>query len=407
MGILERLFKRREVQRSKLIQEPVYGFSSYSGDAYSSDVFREGVDAIARNAAKLKGAHVVTYADQQRKTGEAKLNRLLQVRPNRFMSAYDFIYKLVTRLYLYNNAFAYIDRDDNGNVRGLYPITASRVNILSDGEGSLFCGFMLRTGREVVLPYDDVVHLRRFYNDGDILGEDNSAIIPGIELAQTQNEGIIQGIKAGAKIRGILSFTQILSAPKLKEEKEAFIADYLSMDNEGGIVAVDQKMDYKPLDHKPVILDAEQAKQIRQKIFSYLGISEPIVDSSYNEDQYSAFYESVLEPIAIALSQEFTSKLFNEREQAYGNSIVFESSHLQFTSNSTKVELISKLAPYGLLTINQALAVLALPSVPDGDRRLQALNVIDQSIASQYQLGRIDNRLKGKDQGGGKDGKET
>lgn len=397
MGILERLFKRREVQRSKLIQEPVYGFSSFSGDAYSSDVYREGVDAIARNASKLKGAHVVNYGDQQRKSGDAKLNRLLQVRPNRYMSAYDFVYKLITRLYLYNNAFAYLDRDSNGNVRAIYPITASRVNILSDGEGSLFCGFMLRTGREVTLPYDDVVHLRRFYNDGEILGEDNSAIIPGIELAQTQNEGIIQGIKAGAKIRGILSFTQILSPERLKNEKEAFISDYLSMDNEGGIVAVDQKMDYKPLDHKPVILDAEQAKQIRQKIFSYLGISEAIVNADYTEDQYSAFYESVLEPISIALSQEFTAKVFNEREQSFGNSIVFESSHLQFTSNKTKVELISKLAPYGLLTINQALAVLALPSVPDGDRRMQALNVIDQALASEYQIGRVDNRLKGND----------
>ena len=397
MGVLERLFKRREVQRSKLIQEPVYGFSSFSGDAYSSDVYREGVDAIARNASKLKGAHVVNYGDQQRKSGDAKLNKLLQVRPNRFMSAFDFMYKLITRLYLYNNAFAYLDRDSNGNVRAIYPITASRVNILSDGEGSLFCGFMLRTGREVTLPYDDVVHLRRFYNDGEILGEDNSAIIPGIELAQTQNEGIIQGIKAGAKIRGILSFTQILSPERLKNEKEAFISDYLSMDNEGGIVAVDQKMDYKPLDHKPVILDAEQAKQIRQKIFSYLGISEAIVNADYTEDQYSAFYESVLEPISIALSQEFTAKVFNEREQSFGNSIVFESSHLQFTSNKTKVELISKLAPYGLLTINQALAVLALPSVPDGDRRMQALNVIDQALASEYQIGRVDNRLKGND----------
>jgi len=397
MGILDKLLKRRQVQSSKLIQEPVYGFSSYSGDAYSSDVYREGVDAIARNAAKLKGAHIVNYGDQQRKSGDAKLNRLLQVRPNRFMSSFDFVYKLITRLYLYNNAFAYLDRDGSGNVRAIYPITATRVNILSDGEGSLFCGFMLRTGRECVLPYDDVVHLRRFYNDGDILGEDNSAISPGIELAQTQNEGIIQSIKAGASIRGILSFTQILSPSKLKEEKQAFIDDYLSMSNEGGIVAVDNKMDYKPLESKPVLLDAEQTKQIRQKIFSYLGICEAIVNADYTEDQYSAFYESVLEPISIALSQEFTAKVFNEREQSFGNSIVFESSHLQFTSNKTKVELISKLAPYGLLTINQALAVLALPSVPDGDRRMQALNVIDQALASEYQIGRVDNRLKGND----------
>ena len=154
-------------------------------------------------------------------------------------------------------------------------------------------------------------------------------------------------------------------------------------------------MSYTPIDHKPVLLDADQAKEIKTKIYNYLGLTESIVNSSYTEDEYAAFYESTLEPIAIALSQEFTAKVFNDREQAFGNSIVFESGRLQFTSNKTKVSLIAQLAPYGLLTINQALEILNLPSVADGDKRLQALNMIDQSIATEYQLGKKpDNRLK-------------
>ena len=397
MSVLDRLFKRfKTVTKTELINEPVSGFSMYGGDAYSNDIFREAVDAIARNAGKLKGSHVITYADQKKESGDNKLNRLLQTRPNRYMSSYDFLYKLTTRLFLYNNAFAYLDRDERGTVRAIYPITATHVNILSDAAGSLFCGFMLRNGREVTLPYDDIIHLRRFFNESEILGEDNSAIASGIELAQTQNDGITSAIRAGATIRGILSFTQIMSPTKLKEEKDAFVKDYLELGNEGGVIATDQKMSYTPIDHKPVILDADQAKEIKTKIYNYLGITESIVNSSYTEDEYAAFYESTLEPIAIALSQEFTAKIFNDREQAFGNSIVFESGRLQFTSNKTKVSLIAQLAPYGLLTINQALEILNLPSVADGDKRLQALNMIDQSIATEYQLGKKpDNRLKG------------
>ena len=396
MSVLDRLFKRfKTVTKTELINEPVSGFSMYGGDAYSNDIFREAVDAIARNAGKLKGSHVVTYADQKKESGDNKLNRLLQTRPNRYMSSYDFLYKLTTRLFLYNNAFAYLDRDERGAVRAIYPITATHVNILSDAAGSLFCGFMLRNGREVTLPYDDIIHLRRFFNESEILGEDNSAIASGIELAQTQNDGITSAIRAGATIRGILSFTQIMSPTKLKEEKDAFVKDYLELGNEGGVIATDQKMSYTPIDHKPVILDADQAKEIKTKIYNYLGITESIVNSSYTEDEYAAFYESTLEPIAIALSQEFTAKIFNDREQAFGNSIVFESGRLQFTSNKTKVALIAQLAPYGLLTINQALDILNLPSVADGDKRLQALNMIDQSVATEYQLGKKpDNRLK-------------
>ena len=396
MSFLDRIFKRpKQITKAELISEPVHGFSMYAGDAYANDIFREAVDAIARNAGKLKGSHIVAYAGERHQSDDGKLNRLLQIRPNQYMSAYDFLYKMVTRLYLFNNSFAYLDRDELGNVKAIYPITATHVDIMSDPAGFLFCGFMLRDGKRVVLPYADIVHLRRFYNSNLVLGEDNAAIAPGLELAQTQNDGIINGIKAGAAIRGILSFSQILSPTKLKEEKDAFVKDYLALGNEGGVIATDQKMDYKPIDHKPVLLDADQAKEIKTKIYNYLGLTEAIVNSSYTEDEYAAFYESTLEPIAIALSQEFTAKVFTDREQAFGNSIVFESGRLQFTSNKTKVALIAQLSPYGLLTINQALEILNLPSVPDGDKRLQALNVIDSALAAEYQIGKpIDKRLK-------------
>ena len=39
--------------------------------------------------------------------------------------------------------------------------------------------------------------------------------------------------------------------------------------------------------------------------------------------------------------------------------------------------------------------ILNLPAVPDGDTRLQALNMIDSKLAAEYQLNRKpDNRLK-------------
>lgn len=397
MSFIDKWFKRTRYKsqaRNELVNEPITGFSTYSGNAYENDVFREGVDAIARNAAKLKGSHVIKYSDHERTDGDCKLNRLLQVRPNQYMSSYDFLYKFVTRLYLYNNAFAYIDKDDRGNVKAIYPITATHVNIMSDPTGSLFCGFMLKaTGREVILPYSDVIHLRRFYSESEVLGEDNAAISSGLELAQTDNEGITAALKAGASIRGILSYNQIMSPTKLKEEKAAFVDDYLKLNNDGGVIATDQKMTYTPIENKAVLLDAEQEKQIRAKIYNYLGISESIVNSTYTEDEFSAFFESVIEPLSIALSQEFTAKVFNAREQSYGNSIVFESGRLQFTSNKTKVSLIAQLAPLGLLTINEALEILNLPSVPDGDKRLQALNMIDQKVATEYQIGKKDKEV--------------
>ena len=49
--------------------------------------------------------------------------------------------------------------------------------------------------------------------------------------------------------------------------------------------------------------------------------------------------------------------------------------------------MIKELVPYGILTINQALEILNLPAVEDGDRRLQTLNVVNAQKADQYQIG--------------------
>lgn len=397
MGLLDRIFKKNRTQKRNietLINEQQGSFTQWSGDAYANDIYRGAVDAIARNCGKLKGSHVINYQDHKRVSGDCKLNRLLQVRPNPYMSAYDFIYKLVTHYYLNNNSFAYLERDEHGNVKAIYPITATYVEMLSDPLNNLYARFTFNSGKVVTFDYRDVIHLRRNFNNNDLLGDNNDALNPALELAHTQNEGIINGIKAGANIRGILTFTQIMSPTKLKEEKEAFINDYLQMNNDGGVIATDQKSQYTPIESKPVFLDASQAAAIQEKIYNYLGVSKNIVNSSYSEDDFSAFYESTIEPLALAMGLEFTSKIFNDREQAYGNAIIFESGRLQFTSNATKVNLIKELMPFGLLTVNQALEILNLPSVPDGDKRLQSLNYIDQATATAYQLAKASNTGK-------------
>ena len=390
MGLFDRLFNRKavpvKVQGETLINEQQGSFTVWNGDAYSNDIYRAGVDAIARNVAKLKGSHVIKYADHSKTAGECKLNRLLQVRPNDYMSAYDLLYKIATRYYLNNNAFALIDKDERGTVRGIYPITETYVEMLSDPQNRLYCRFTFSSGKTATFPYSDIIHLRRNFNSNELLGDSNAALAPALELAHTQNEGIISGIKAGANIRGILHFTQIMPPQKMKEEKDAFISDYLAMNNDGGVVATDQKSEYTPIESKPVLLSAEQANAISEKIYNYLGITKEIVNSSYTEEQFSAFYESTVEPFALALSLEFTAKIFNDREQAYGNAIIFDSGRMNYTSPQTKVNLIKELVPFGVLSINQALEILNLPPIEDGDRRLQSLNYVSATQADAYQM---------------------
>lgn len=389
MGIIDKIFKKKKDISSPSDIEVMNGsptrFTPFNGNAYESDIYRAAVDAIARNAAKLKAVHVVTISGQ-RKEGDNSLNRILQVRPNPYMTSYDMIYKLVTHYYLYNNAFAYLQKDDKGNLLGIYPLSPVNMEYLTDITDTLYCKFTFSGGKHFTIPFSEVFVMRRFFNSNDLLGDTNTAILPTLDLAHTQNQGMESSIKSSASIKGILKYNQVLSPENLKKEKEAFINDYLSISNNGGIAALDSKMEYIPLEVKGVSIDGEQISSIKQKIYDYLGVSEKIVNSTYNENEWAAFYESVIEPIGLQFSLELTDKLFTKREQAFGNSILMEANRLQFASNTTKTNILKELMPLGLFTINQALEILNLPSVENGDRRIQTLNVANTDIVDEYQL---------------------
>lgn len=378
----------QQLQKAEMLSSGTALFTPFSGDAYSSDIYRSAVDAIARNAAKLKGKHLIySKKENERFQGDQSLNRILQTRPNIYHSAYDLIYRLVTHYFLFNNAFAYLQKNDKGNLEAIWPLSPSNVEFLNDDTGRLFCHFLFANGYDVTLPYSDVFQIRRHFNSNDLLGDDNQAISPALDLAHNQNEGLDNAIKSGATIRGVLKYAGMLSDEKLKKAKADFEKDYLSAANNGGLAALDQKLDYEPIKDNPVTIDSDQMKAIKDKIYGYLGISENIVNSTYDEQEWNSFFSSVIEPLGLQMGLELTQKIFTKREQQFGNSIIFESNRLAYASNESKTNLLKELVPMGLLTTNQALEILNLPPVEDGNKRLQSLNYVNQDKADKYQLG--------------------
>lgn len=388
--ILENLFKKRKII-TKEINIQNGNFTAWGGNAYENDIYREAVDAIARNAGKLKGSYIIKSGNNKKPGNDARLTRLLQIAPNRYMNAYDYLYKITTHLYLYNNSFSLLDKDNKGNVVAIYPINCNNAQFLEDSNGNLFVKFFLDNGKQFISPYENIIHLRRNFNSNELLGDNNGALYSTLELAEAQAEGLTNAIKSSATIRGILKFENVLAPQLMKKQKDDFVKDYLSIENASGVVPIDNKMTYTPIQGSQNIIDGDQMREVKKKVFDYLGISESIVNSSYNEDEWGAFYESIIEPLAVQLSLEFTRKIFNEREIAFGNEIVFDSGRLLYSSNQTKVSMIQNLLPMGILTLNEAREIFNLAPVVDGDKRLQSLNYVDQEKANEYQLGGASN----------------
>jgi HK97 family phage portal protein len=364
-------------------------FSDFGDDPYTSDIVRSAIHAIASNAAKLKPKHI------RRLNGDVKhvngqLERLLTVRPNEFMSAYDFIYKVVTQRELYNNAFIFIKWDTStGLVSGLYPVNMSSVEVV-ESQDILFVKFQFPNGQKLTAPYSDFIHLRKFFNQNDMFGEANSkALLPTLDLIHTTDEGIINAVKSSAFLRGLIKFTNSMLKPEdIKKQRDDFVRDYMDVSNNGGIAALDAKAEYQELKNDPKMVDDKQMTTIEEKVYKYFNVNKKIVMSNYNEDEWDAFYENVIEPIAIQLSLETTYKIFSDREQGHGNEIIFEANRLQYASTKTKVSLIKELMPLGMLSKNEGRDIFNLSPIEGGEQHIQTLNVVNAAKADEYQVGK-------------------
>ena len=381
--------KQTEVTRTQLQMLNGYNaqFTTLNEGTYESKVARQCIDRIATHCAKLLPKHIKENVSNNIK---GDINFLLQNEPNPIMTKFDFIYKTISMLYTDSNAFVYIAKNKKGMITGFYPVLALNYNLLQDASGTIFLEFKFVNGQTYTLPYLELIHLRLFYNKNDIFGTGNKVLKTDLETAHTASEGIKNAIKTANNLKGIIKYTNsMLKEKDIKENKENFVNDFINLENESGIAALDAKAEFQEVNMKPITLDKEQLEQVNYNIFDYFGISEKIVRNNFNAVEWNAFFEGVIEPRAIQMSDAFTNKTFSYQARKEGHKIIFTANRLQYASLDSKINLIKVAGSYGLLTKDDGREILDMSPLggEEGKNIIQSLNNIDSSIANNYQGG--------------------
>lgn len=378
MGFIKNIFNRSpSVTRFELIEDRGNGFYSWNGTVFKSDIVRACIRPQARAIGKLVPQHIRdNKVDKTFTVNPEPYIRFLLEEPNPYMSGQVFQEKMATQLELNNNAFALLVRDENGYPVEMYNIPCVSAEALYDKQGLLYLRFTNRNGKTVTHPYSDIIHLRQDVNENDIFGESiRESLLPLMEVVSTTDQGIIKAIKNGGLIRWLLKFNQTLRPEDLKEQTKTFVENFLDVKNNVGAAGVDAKADAKQIDPKDYVPNAAVIDRTTQRIYSFLNTNDKIVQSKFTEDEWNAYYESKIEPIAMQLSNELTRKVFSRRERGFGNKIIYTSNNLQYASMCTKLGL-QAMVDRGAMTPNEWREVLNLPPVEDGDKPLRRLDTV-------------------------------
>ncbi len=382
MSFFTRLFnKAKQTIRNLTSWAEVGGFkamfSPFGRDANKSELVRSCVRALADQTAKA--TPTVSGNDNEAK----RLERMLKYRPNPYMNGKDFLYKVRTQYELTNTAFIVVMRDDLGKVQGLYPMPYQTIEAMKDPGGNLYVKFYTG-GNQYVFAWEDIIVLRKDYNENDITGDSNDPVLNTLDLINTSNQGIANAIKSTANLRGIVKSTKAMLDPKdQKEQGEQFVKDYLSLENEGGVAYLDNTMTFEPIKMEPAITNWATMREFRENLFRYFGVDDEIILSKASTEKMQVFYELRIEPFLIALSLELTSKIYTDREIAFGREVTYQSSAIQFMSMADKLALRPFLED-GAITPNTWCDIVGLPHVEGGDKPIRRLDTapIDQVAKS-------------------------
>ncbi len=126
--------KLEEVTTYKMVIDKGNGFFAWDGNVYQSDIVRSAIRPKARAIGKAVGKHIRRSLNKTGKqttqiNPEVYMKFLLQ-EPNPLMTGQLLQEKLATQLELNGNAFAYIQRDENGLPKAIYPIDTTQVSLL-------------------------------------------------------------------------------------------------------------------------------------------------------------------------------------------------------------------------------------------------------------------------------------
>lgn len=363
MGLFEKLFPQREREGAvrgyfQTLNSYQPKFNTFSGGIYEAQITRAAIHATATHASKLKPEI----------KGRDSLARLMQFRPNPWMSTSQFLYRTATILEVENNAFIVPLYDEMlTRIVGYYPIVPTQTEICNIS-GEPWLRYRFQTGQTALIELRKVGVLTKFQFKDDFFGSNNHALLPTIRLIDTQNQGIIEGVKNAASIRFLAKLGTATRPEDIDKERKRFVADNFAAENNGGVMMFDTKYsDVKQIDSKPFVADAEQMKTINESVYNYFGVNEKILRNEWDEATYTAFYEGKIEPFALQLGLAMTNMTFSDREIAFGDSIMFSANRLQYASSGSKLQVSQQLLDRGVLSRNEVREIWQLPSIDGGD----------------------------------------
>nr|DAN76509.1 MAG TPA: portal protein [Caudoviricetes sp.] len=343
-----------------------FPFLNFNESPYTLSAFHRCVELISSSVANLPIA--VLFIDKQGNKKQRNNHRLNVVFQNMLLSRFQFIHNLVKDVITSGNAFAYIHRDNGGNVKQITYMQPTEVQVVYNKQKGELYYQIPSISKQKIEPYD-MLHLAMNSKDG-IVGTSTLSLmnrtLKGAGYAEKTALNLFEN--NGQSPRGILTVESQLS-PKQREDIKSNWASNLSSN---GVCVLQGNMRYQSLSataNDQQLLESRKFHQ--EQICQFLGIPPQLLgmgEPKNIEELTNQFLTFTLQPIITLLEEEFTRKLFAPSEKNFR--IDLDENSMLRMSSSAKASYYSTLLQNGCLSINEVRNELGREAIKDGDKHI-------------------------------------
>ena len=364
MGLFEKIFPKTAVNQATnnyfttlTAYQP--RFTTFSGGIYEALLCRSAIHTFASHCSKLK---------IEVPKNDKGLKNILGMQPNPWQTTSQFLYRLATILETDTTAFIVPILDEEGRrIKGFYPVKAQSA-VIKEYMGQEFFEFSFPTGKRATIESKHVGVLTKYQYSDDFFGAGNRPLYPTIQMINTQDQGVVEGIKSSAAIRFMAILAGTFKKKTIAEARKEFVEGNLQ-NNDSGVMMFDEKYrDVKQITSTPLLVDDKQLQQIKNNIYTYFGTNEDVLMNKFDEKSWDAYYEGKIEPFAIQVSEVLTSIVYSVHELAFGNKITLSSNRLEYASNATKLSVVTQLFDRGMMNQDEGREIFNMSPVEGGDK---------------------------------------
>lgn len=414
MAFFDKIFPTRKKQQPQEVEERkvnLGGLSFGSGSSYTNEKSMKlsavycATNQISNSVALLPMKIYRKRAGKQELVENHSLDRILNLRPEAKYSHFTFFKLLIEAVILKGNGYAYIDRDDNLNVRGLHLLNPDLVVPMLQKDGSIK---YIVSGVNQAIDSNDMIHIFMHcdsqYNGISVIKYAYNTLQGATDAENTANNFF----SSGANLNGIIKASATLTNDQKKQIRESWSQAFNTTTGKVSVAILPQGLDYQAISVSPEdsqLLESRQFNVI--EIARFFNIS-PIKLFDLSQVSYSSmsstqlsYLEDTILPYVQALEDEFNLKLFRPSE--VGKYFVdFDFTALMGTDKETEAKYYKELLVNGILSIDEVRDRLGYEPVDSEATKSHWIQMSYAPVDRIYegntmdaQVQQLDNKVKG------------